>query len=134
MTATSASSSRSGWFGLNSSALTAVIVGFASTILVIMEAARAVGATPSQQASWAAARGFGMAVTTLILSWRYQLPISTAWSTPGAVLIATRATVVSSSHALVAFVVAVVLPGVAVLITPVDTAREKRPHSAPQIQ
>jgi len=87
-----AASSRSGWFSLISSTLTAVVVGFASTILVIMEAARAVGATPSQQASWAAALCIGMAITTFILSWRYRMPIITAWSTPGAVLIATGAT------------------------------------------
>ena len=75
-----------GWFGLISSATTAVVVGFASTILLIMEAARAVGATPAQQASWAAALCLGMAVTSFYLSWRYKMPIITAWSTPGAVL------------------------------------------------
>ena len=46
--------SRGGWFSLISSAATAVVVGFASTILLIMQAAQAVGATPAQQASWAA--------------------------------------------------------------------------------
>ena len=33
--------SRSGWFGIISSAATAVVVGFASTILLIMQAAQA---------------------------------------------------------------------------------------------
>lgn len=42
---------RGGWFGIVSSTVTAVVVGFASTILLIMEAARAVGANPAQQAS-----------------------------------------------------------------------------------
>ena len=46
-----ATGARGGWFSLISSAATAVVVGFASTILLIMEAARAVGATPAQQAS-----------------------------------------------------------------------------------
>ena len=76
--------SRSGWFGIISSAATAVVVGFASTILLIMQAAQAVGATPSQQASWAAVICFGMAATTLYLSWAHKVPIITAWSTPGA--------------------------------------------------
>ena len=49
-----------------------------------VEAARAVGATPAQQASWAAALCLGMAVTSFYLSWRYRMPIITAWSTPGA--------------------------------------------------
>ena len=61
--------SRSGWFSIISTTATAVVVGFASTILLIMQAAQAVGATPSQQASWAAALCFGQAITTLYLSW-----------------------------------------------------------------
>ena len=63
MTGTTASAARAGWFSLISSTLAAVVVGFASTILVVMEAARSVGATPGQQASWAAALCFGMAAT-----------------------------------------------------------------------
>jgi benzoate membrane transport protein len=120
-------SANAGWFSLISSTLTAVVVGFASTILVIMEAARAVGASPSQQASWAAALCFGMAITSFILSWRYRMPMVTAWSTPGAVLIATSATGVSYSNALGAFVVAGVLMLVAGLIKPLEKAIEKIP-------
>ena len=74
VTALESATARSGWFSLISSTLTAVVVGFASTILLIMEAARAVGATPAQQASWAAARCNRMAVTSFILSWRYRDP------------------------------------------------------------
>lgn len=118
---------RSGWFSLVSSAATAVVVGFASTILLIMEAARAVGATPSQQASWAAALCIGMAFTSLLLSWRYRMPIITAWSTPGAVLIATSAAGVSYQNALGAFVAAGVLMVVAGLIKPLEKAIEKIP-------
>ena len=74
---------------LFSAAVAAVVVGFASTILIIIQAAKAVGATPEQQASWAAVLCFAMAVTSFILSTRYKMPIITAWSTPGAVLVAT---------------------------------------------
>jgi benzoate membrane transport protein len=119
--------SHSAWFGLISTTLTAVIVGFASTILLIMEAARAVGATPAQQASWAAALCIGMAVTSFILSWRYRMPMITAWSTPGAVLIATSASGVTYSNALGAFVVAGALMIVAGLIKPLEKAIEKIP-------
>ena len=118
---------RAGWFSLISSTLTAVVVGFASTILVIMEAARNVGATPAQQASWAAALCFGMAVTSFILSWRYKMPMITAWSTPGAVLIATSQSGVTYANALGAFVVAGVLMLVAGLIKPLEKAIEKIP-------
>jgi len=91
---------RSAWLGLVSSAASAVIVGFASTILLIVEAARAVGASPAQQASWTASLCFGMAIMSLILSWRYRMPIITAWSTLGAALIATSASGVRSINAM----------------------------------
>jgi benzoate membrane transport protein len=122
-----AGTTRGGWFGIVSATLTAVVVGFASTILLIMEAARAVGANPAQQASWAAALCFGMAVTSFILSWRYKMPIITAWSTPGAALIATSAAGVTYPNALGAFVVAGVLMVVAGLIKPLEKAIEKIP-------
>ncbi|MFT3987363.1 benzoate/H(+) symporter BenE family transporter [Aestuariivirga sp.] len=103
--------------------------GFASTILVIMEAARAVGASPSQQASWAAALCFGMAITSFILSVRYRMPIITAWSTPGAALIATSTSGASYANALGAFVVAGVLMAICELIKPFEKAIEKIPAS-----
>jgi benzoate membrane transport protein len=118
---------RAGWFSVVAAALTAVVVGFASTILVIMEAARNVGATPAQQASWAAALCFGMAITSLILSWRYRQPIITAWSTPGAVLIATSGPGIGYSNALGAFAAAGLLMAVAGLIKPLERAIEKIP-------
>src|SRR5262245_66577260 len=91
-----------------------------------MEAARAVGANPAQQASWAASLCFGMAVTSLILSWRYRMPIITAWSTPGAALIATSAGV-SYENALGAFVIAGLLTCLSALITPLARLIERIP-------
>ena len=117
---------RAGWFSLISASLTAVVVGFASTILVIMEAARAVGATPPNR-PLAAALCIGMAITSFILSWRYKMPMITAWSTPGAALIATSAYGISYSNALGAFVVAGLLMLVAGLIKPLEKAIENIP-------
>lgn len=116
-----------GWFGLVSATATAVVVGFASTILLIMEAARAVGATPAQQASCAAALCIGMAVTSFILSWRYRMPIITAWSTPGAALIATSAAGIGYPQALGAFVVAGLLMCLAAVIRPLSRLMQKLP-------
>ena len=114
--------SRSGWFSIITSAATAVVVGFASTILLIVQAAQSVGATPSQQASWAAVLCFGMALTTLYLSWTHRMPIITAWSTPGAALIATSASGISYENALGAFVVAGLLMCLAALVKPLARA------------
>jgi benzoate membrane transport protein len=119
--------SPTGWFGIVSATFTAVVVGFASTILVVMEASRSVGASPAEQASWAAALCFGMAATSFILSVRYRMPMITAWSTPGAVLIATTGSSLTYANALGAFVVAGLLMMVAGLIKPLEKAIEKIP-------
>jgi len=116
-----------GWFSLISASVTAVVVGFASTILVVMEAARSVGATPAQQASWAGALCIGMAATSFFLSVRYRMPMITAWSTPGAVLIATSGGGITYANALGAFVLAGLLMVVAGLIKPLERAIERIP-------
>ena len=70
------------------SALVASLVGFGSTIAIIIAAAQAVGATPAQTSSWVAGLCLAMMATSAFLSVRHRLPIITAWSTPGAALIA----------------------------------------------
>ncbi|HYF56111.1 MAG TPA: benzoate/H(+) symporter BenE family transporter, partial [Salinarimonas sp.] len=70
------------------SALVAAFVGFAGTLAIIVAAATAVGASPAQTSSWVAGLCLAMAATTGYLSLRHRLPIVTAWSTPGAALIA----------------------------------------------
>jgi benzoate membrane transport protein len=66
----------------------AVLVGFTSSVVIVFAAAQALGATPAQATSWIWALGLGMGVTTIGLSWWYRQPVLTAWSTPGAALIA----------------------------------------------
>ena len=67
----------------------AVLVGFTSSIAIIFQAANAAGATPSQITSWVLALGVGMGLTSICLSLYYRTPLLTAWSTPGAALLAT---------------------------------------------
>ncbi|WP_240223054.1 benzoate/H(+) symporter BenE family transporter [Rheinheimera hassiensis] len=67
----------------------AVLVGFASSVAIVLQAAAAAGATQEIMASWLLALGLGMAATCIGLSWYYKAPIITAWSTPGAALLAT---------------------------------------------
>ena len=76
---TQPASTGSHWASLISSAKAAVIVGFASTILVVIEGVKAVGANPAQQASAAAVLCFAMAVTSFILAVRHRMPIMVAW-------------------------------------------------------
>ncbi len=77
-----------GWFSIISAAVVASLVGFGGTVALILEAARAVGADAAQTASWLAALCLAMALTSGYLSVRHRIPIITAWSTPGAALIA----------------------------------------------
>ncbi|WP_333609086.1 benzoate/H(+) symporter BenE family transporter [Arsukibacterium sp.] len=67
----------------------AVLVGFASSVAIVFQAASAAGASNQIMASWLLALGIGMAVTCIGLSWYYKAPVITAWSTPGAALLAT---------------------------------------------
>jgi len=71
------------------SGFVAVLVGYASSAAIIWQAAAAAGATPTQIAGWMTALGMGMGISTLLLSWWYKAPVLTAWSTPGAALLAT---------------------------------------------
>ncbi len=67
----------------------AVLVGYASSAAIIWQAAAAAGATPEQIAGWLTMLGIAMGISTLILTVWYRAPILTAWSTPGAALLAT---------------------------------------------
>lgn len=66
----------------------AVLVGFTSSVALVFQAAQALQATPAQTSSWMLALGLGMGLTSIGFSWRYRQPVLTAWSTPGAALIA----------------------------------------------
>jgi benzoate membrane transport protein len=87
----------------------AVLVGFTSSVVIVFQAAAALGATPAQTASWMWALGLGMGFTSLGLSvWRRQ-PVLTAWSTPGAALLVTAGAGVPMAQGVGAFIVCAVL-------------------------
>ncbi|WP_353369511.1 benzoate/H(+) symporter BenE family transporter [Aliiglaciecola sp. NS0011-25] len=67
----------------------AVLVGFASAMAIVFQAAIASGANNQQLESWVWALGLGMGLSTLGLSLWYKRPLIIAWSTPGAALLAT---------------------------------------------
>jgi len=69
--------------------LLALVIGVTSSAAIVFAAARAAGADDAELASWMLALFVGMGVTCIGLSLRYRAPIVTAWSTPGAALLAT---------------------------------------------
>lgn len=69
-------------------ALVACVVGFGSTLAIIVAAAQALGATTAQISSSVSAVCLAIAISAIFLSFRHRIPMVTAWSTPGAALIA----------------------------------------------
>ncbi|MDT8856504.1 benzoate/H(+) symporter BenE family transporter [Paracoccaceae bacterium Fryx2] len=90
---------------LLSAALVAALVGYGSTIALILAAAAALGATPAQTASWVLALCLAKAAGSAVLSLWSRVPVVLAWSTPGAALIAATQGI-SMPEAVGAFVLA----------------------------
>jgi len=86
-----------------------VLVGFASSAVIVFQAAGAVGASTAQVGSWILALGVGMGLTCALLSLRYRVPVVTAWSTPGAALLVTSAAGLSIQEATGAFLLSALL-------------------------
>ena len=97
---------------LISAALVAALVGYGSTIALVLAAAAAVGATPAQTASWVFAICLAKAAGAAYLSWWHRMPVILAWSTPGAALIAA-----STGHSMAGAVGAFILVGGLILLT-----------------
>ncbi|PZV37698.1 benzoate/H(+) symporter BenE family transporter [Mesorhizobium kowhaii] len=89
-------------------AFVAAIVGFGGTLAIVIAAAKAVGATQIETASWVTTICLAMAIESLWLSWRTKMPVITAWSTPGLALIAASSGF-SMGEAVAAFIVTAVL-------------------------
>ncbi|MCX8572817.1 benzoate/H(+) symporter BenE family transporter [Aminobacter sp. MET-1] len=110
------------------SAFVAAIVGFGSTLAIIVAAANAVGATQIQTASWVTAICLAMAFETAWLSWRTRMPVISAWSTPGAALIAASSGF-TINEAVGAFLIAGVLLVLTGLIKPLTQLISRIPAS-----
>jgi benzoate membrane transport protein len=106
----------------------AAFVGFASSFAVVLQGLMAVGATRGEAASGLMALAIAMGLSGALLSlWRRQ-PISVAWSTPGAALLATSGTPEGGFAAAVgAFLVCGVLIVLAGLWKPLGRAVERIP-------
>ncbi|KJL22217.1 Inner membrane protein YdcO [Microbacterium oxydans] len=69
------------------------LVGFTSSFAVVLTGLDAVGADPAQAASGLLAVSLMMGLACVVLAWRYRMPITVAWSTPGAALLVATGTV-----------------------------------------
>jgi benzoate membrane transport protein len=114
-------------FSTIAAGIVAALAGFGGSIAVVLAAAAAVGATPAETTSWVTALCAAMAATTAILTVSSRIPITTAWSTPGAAVIAATAGTISFPAATGAFLVAGVLVVLTALIRPLGQLVERIP-------
>lgn len=87
-----------------SAGFVAVLIGFASAMAIVFQAAQSAGASPEHIISWVWALGIGMGLGCIGLSFFYKRPIIIAWSTPGAALLATSLNGTSIEQAIGIFV------------------------------
>ncbi|MBH0084442.1 benzoate/H(+) symporter BenE family transporter [Salinibacterium sp. SWN167] len=74
-------------FQLLTTGIIAGIAGFASSFTLVVAGLHAVGASDAQAASGLLIVTVMMGLVTIGLAWRYRMPITVAWSTPGAALL-----------------------------------------------
>lgn len=116
-------------FSIVASALVAALVGFGSTLAIVIEATRHLGATPAQTASWITVLCLGMGATSAWLSLRYRMPIVTAWSLAGAVLVIAAPGGTTMGHAIAAFMAAAILTILCGIVPVLGAAIAKLPAS-----
>ena len=68
-------------------------IGFASSFAVVLQGLKGIGASQAEAASGLMALSVVMGLAGIWLSFRTRMPVSVAWSTPGAALLATTGTV-----------------------------------------
>lgn len=90
--------------------LIVALVGYASSVAVVIAGLKAVGATTAQIASALLFLGFAKGLTAIGLSLQTRMPVSVAWTTPGLALLATTGAVAGGFAAAVgAFIVTALL-------------------------
>ena len=94
--------------------LVTAFVGYSSSFAVVLKGLQSVGASEEQAASGLMALSFAMGFLCLLLSFAYKMPISGAWSTPGAALLAATGAVSGGFPAAVGAFLAV---GALVIVT-----------------
>lgn len=111
-----------------SAAIVATLVGYGSSVALVIAAAAALGATPAQTASWLLAVSLAKAIGSAALSWWARIPMVLAWSTPGAALIAATSGI-DMSDAVGAFLFAALLIVLTGLVKPLSTLVARIPDA-----
>src|SRR6185312_820421 len=67
--------------------IVAAISGFATSFALVIAGLQAVGASQLEASSGLLVLCLTVGIASIVLAWRYRMPISFAWSTPGAALL-----------------------------------------------
>lgn len=103
--------------------LLTAFVGFSSSFAVVLHGLKGVGASDAEAASALMALSIAMGICAIVLSLRTRMPISIAWSTPGAAFLATAGPLEGGfAVAVGAFLVTAVLVIAAGLFRPLSRA------------
>lgn len=84
--------------------LIAVTVSYAGPLLIVFQAAKLANLSDAMLSSWIWAISFSAGLLGVILSAWFKIPVITAWSTPGAVLLVASWSVYAYSDAIGAFI------------------------------
>lgn len=85
--------------------LISVIVNYGGTFVLVFQAAKVAGLSPSLTASWVWSISIGVGLTGILLSWVTREPIITAWSTPAAAFLVTALATTPYAEAVGAYLV-----------------------------
>ena len=108
--------------------ITAGLLGYASSVAVVVAGLAAVGADPRQISSALLSLGVALGLLALVGSVRTRLPVSVVWSTPGLALLATAGPVAGGLPAVVgAFLLCGALIVVTGLVRPFSRALGRLP-------
>ncbi len=85
-------------------AMVAILAGYSGSIVIVFQAAAAAHLSPAQLSSWIWAISLGCGVSGITLSLSTRMPVSIAWSTPGAALLVVSLPSVAYPDAIGAFI------------------------------
>jgi len=88
------------------SGLLVIVIGYASSLVIVFQAASNANLTPAQTASWVLAITVGAGVSSIIMSLWFRQPVTSAWSTPGVALLVTSLAQYAYSEAIGAYILA----------------------------
>lgn len=88
------------------SGLLVIVIGYASSLVIVFQAASNGALTPAQTSSWVLAITVGAGVSSIVMSLWFRQPVTAAWSTPGVALLVTSLSQYSYSDAVGAYLIA----------------------------